>query len=112
MLALRDPAGEADAVAPLDPFRARQILTDPDDGLLASITAAPVEPSRRRESREDGRALLNRLGADPGRTRGMLRCPSHPDRHASLSWALGDDGRALVYCHAGCDFASILAAAT
>jgi len=30
------------------------------------------------------------------------RCPSHDDAHASLSVGLGDDGRVLVHCHAGC----------
>ena len=32
----------------------------------------------------------------------MGRCPAHEDRQASLSVTAGDDGRALVYCHAGC----------
>lgn len=30
------------------------------------------------------------------------RCPAHDDRNPSLSIRGGDDGRALVYCHAGC----------
>lgn len=30
------------------------------------------------------------------------RCPAHDDRHASLSVCAGEDGRALVNCHAGC----------
>ena len=38
------------------------------------------------------------------------RCPAHDDRRASLSIAQGDDGTALVKCHAGCDTAAILAA--
>lgn len=37
-------------------------------------------------------------------------CPVHDDRHASLSIAQGNDGTALVKCHAGCDTAAILAA--
>jgi hypothetical protein len=37
-------------------------------------------------------------------------CPSHADRRASLSIAEGDDGRALLRCHAGCDTAAIVAA--
>jgi hypothetical protein len=38
------------------------------------------------------------------------RCPAHEDRTASLSIAEGDDGRALLKCHAGCDVASICGA--
>ena len=30
------------------------------------------------------------------------RCPAHEDRRPSLSVSEGDDGRALVHCHAGC----------
>ncbi len=30
------------------------------------------------------------------------RCPAHDDRNPSLSIHVGDDGRALVNCHAGC----------
>jgi hypothetical protein len=37
-------------------------------------------------------------------------CPAHDDRRASLSIAQGDDGTALVKCHAGCDTSAILAA--
>jgi hypothetical protein len=38
------------------------------------------------------------------------RCPAHEDRNASLSVSEGDDGRALVKCHAGCDTSAVLAA--
>jgi hypothetical protein len=31
------------------------------------------------------------------------RCPLHDDRHASLSLGLGEGGRLLARCHAGCD---------
>ena len=30
------------------------------------------------------------------------RCPAHDDRNPSLSINAGEDGRALVNCHAGC----------
>ena len=50
--------------------------------------------------------VLERLedeGLDSGPyTQGMWRCPSHDDTRASLSMKEGDDGHALVYCHAGC----------
>lgn len=36
------------------------------------------------------------------------RCPAHDDRNPSLSISIGDDGRTLLYCHAGCSFLSII----
>ena len=38
------------------------------------------------------------------------RCRAHEDRRASLSIAEGDDGRALVNCHAGCEPSVVVAA--
>jgi hypothetical protein len=38
------------------------------------------------------------------------RCPAHDDRVASLSVSEGDDGRALLHCHAGCDTSVVLEA--
>ena len=38
------------------------------------------------------------------------RCPAHDDQHASLSVGLGDDGRLLLHCHAGCSPADVLRA--
>jgi hypothetical protein len=35
------------------------------------------------------------------------RCPAHEDRSPSLSVALGDDGRILLYCWGGCSFQEI-----
>jgi len=40
----------------------------------------------------------------------MARCPAHDDGRASLSVAVGDDGRALVHCHAGCTTEAVVAA--
>ena len=40
----------------------------------------------------------------------IARCPAHDDRHPSLSVAEGDDGRALVWCFAGCSLEAVLAA--
>jgi hypothetical protein len=37
-------------------------------------------------------------------------CPAHPDRNPSLSIAIGEDGRALVHCHAGCEPREVVAA--
>jgi uncharacterized protein DUF3987/Toprim domain-containing protein len=41
---------------------------------------------------------------------GSWTCPGHQDHKASLSVSEGQDGRALVKCHAGCSFDQILAA--
>jgi len=46
--------------------------------------------------REHGHAP-KRAGAD-----WCCRCPAHEDRDPSLSISAGDDGRALLHCHAGC----------
>ncbi|MGH7559151.1 MAG: hypothetical protein ACREMD_15500, partial [Gemmatimonadota bacterium] len=40
----------------------------------------------------------------------MARCPAHEDRSPSLAISEGDDGRVLLYCHAGCSFEQIVAA--
>jgi hypothetical protein len=37
-------------------------------------------------------------------------CPAHEDRNPSFHLGEGDDGRALVYCHAGCTLEEIAAA--
>jgi hypothetical protein len=45
--------------------------------------------SRLPDARENGNGL-------------SARCPAHEDRRVSLSIAVGDDGRVLLHCHAGC----------
>lgn len=37
-------------------------------------------------------------------------CPAHDDRNPSLSIREAEDGRVLVYCHAGCETQDVLAA--
>ena len=39
-----------------------------------------------------------------------LKCPVHDDRVASVSLSAGDDGRVLLFCHAGCRTPDILSA--
>lgn len=39
------------------------------------------------------------------------RCPAHQDRQASLSVGIGNDGRILVHCFAGCAVGDVLGAA-
>ncbi|MFF5201748.1 hypothetical protein ACFY3B_19315 [Micromonospora parva] len=53
--------------------------------------------------------LLDHAGSRP--VGGRLRqCPAHVDGSPSLALSQGEDGRALVYCHAGCETPSVLAA--
>lgn len=40
----------------------------------------------------------------------QARCPAHDDEHPSLSVDEGDDGRVLLYCHAGCSIDAIVGA--
>lgn len=40
----------------------------------------------------------------------LAQCPAHEDRKASLSINEGDDGRALVKCHAGCASSAVVSA--
>ncbi|MFO0795921.1 MAG: DUF3987 domain-containing protein [Gemmataceae bacterium] len=55
--------------------------------------------------------LLAKLpGAVPSGKGWAAKCPAHKDRRASLSVAEGDDGRALVRCHAGCTAEAVTAA--
>lgn len=53
--------------------------------------------------------ILSRLDIKSGSDgRYMARCPCHNDRQASLSVGVGDDGRVLLHCFAGCDTADIM----
>jgi hypothetical protein len=60
--------------------------------------------------------LIGKLEADgfnPRRGNGAqwsARCPAHEDRGPSLSCSEGDDGRALINCHAGCTTQAVMAA--
>ena len=108
-LALADPENEADAIRPMSPVRAHWILLTMAEQDREAAERRSVVPWRTGDRALDGRELLNRLGADPNRGRGVIRCPSHDDRGPSLSWRLADDGRALLHCFAGCDFRSIVA---
>src|SRR5262245_7004274 len=38
------------------------------------------------------------------------RCPGHLDRRNSLSVAEAEDGKVLIFCHAGCDLDDVLMA--
>jgi hypothetical protein len=56
--------------------------------------------------------LLERFdGVRPSGPGWMALCPAHDDRSPSLSINVGDDGRILLKCHAGCDTEDVLEAA-
>lgn len=112
-LAMIDPEGEAAARAPLTPVRARWILlvlAEQDAERAAEAARRRAAAPARPDWRPDGRELLDRIGVDPNRGRGVVKCPAHEDRSPSLSWRLADDGRALLHCFSGCTFPEILAA--
>ncbi len=55
--------------------------------------------------------ILGRLKHVRKTSRGWTAlCPAHPDRNPSLSVAVGDDGRVLLRCFAGCSFGEIVRA--
>jgi hypothetical protein len=53
---------------------------------------------------------LPRLASIKTRDGWMAKCPAHEDRARSLSLRLGDDGRLLLHCFAGCRASEIVAA--
>jgi 5S rRNA maturation endonuclease (ribonuclease M5) len=60
----------------------------------------------------DVQAILSKLkkvkGAGHGKWSAL--CPGHADKKPSLSVGLGEDGKVLLHCHAGCDVKTIVAA--
>jgi len=55
--------------------------------------------------------VLERLeNVRPDRGGHNARCPAHDDARNSLHVSEGQNGRALLHCHAGCSFADIIAA--
>lgn len=55
--------------------------------------------------------FLSRLdGVKGGHGQWTAKCPSHDDRRASLSVSVGEGGRVLLKCHAGCPTEDICAA--
>jgi putative DNA primase/helicase len=57
-----------------------------------------------------GRVLETLDGARKNGTGWVARCPGHEDRNPSLSIHVGDDGRVLLRCFAGCSAERIVAA--
>jgi hypothetical protein len=107
-LATIDPAGEADAVAPLSPVQAREILLDIE---AEKAARKPFIVVRGSGSDFDEKAILVAIGADLTKRAGRVACPAHEDRHPSLSWKIADSGRVLLKCWVGCTFDEIRRAA-
>lgn len=74
------------------------MISTPDLDELLKI-AQPIDRVRSR---------LDALGRRHSARR--AQCPAHDDARESLALDTGDDGRALVNCHAGCDYQDVLAA--
>src|SRR5687767_1020977 len=57
------------------------------------------------------RRVLNELDGvkQTGATQWVALCPSHSDRKPSLSISIGDSGKVLIHCQAGCETDEILA---
>ena len=57
--------------------------------------------------------LLDRLQGvrQLGDSQWSAQCPAHEDRRNSLSIGLGEGGKMLLHCHAGCTYDSVLRAA-
>ena len=55
--------------------------------------------------------FASRLDAKRSGSGWTAKCPGHQDRKPSLSISEGNDGRALLHCHAGCPTDEVLAAA-
>jgi Protein of unknown function (DUF3987) len=57
-------------------------------------------------------SALRKRGHEPKRVGNgwTCRCPAHDDRNPSLSIDAGDDGRALLNCHAGCSVDAVCGA--
>ena len=45
-----------------------------------------------------------------GRSRSQFICPTHADKHPSLSVKEAEDGRVLMHCFAGCETQAVLGA--
>lgn len=55
-------------------------------------------------------ALTRALGGRKAGRSWIARCPAHDDHNPSLSISVGDKGKILVCCHAGCDQRQVISA--
>lgn len=62
---------------------------------------------------QDALAAVERTTGHPPKRNGqgwVCRCPAHDDHTPSLSVSEGDNGKTLLYCHAGCSYEAVAAA--
>ncbi len=59
-------------------------------------------------SSDHAETIARALGGRQSGVVWMARCPAHDDQRPSLSIRDTDDGKVLVYCHAGCDQMSVI----
>ena len=72
----------------------------------AKAAPAPSSPENQNLESTWQNILLKTMATQKG-TGWMGKCPAHNDGKASLSLARGEDGRILMKCFAGCEFAEI-----
>jgi len=78
----------------------------------ARVTSSPVERvlaalEKKGKPIEKGKDKGKKI-RQVGPRQWEARCPGHDDHNPSLAIAEGKDGRALVFCHAGCSLKQIL----
>jgi hypothetical protein len=90
-----------------EPERLRRAPHEP----ASPTTTAQTSTASNLRAPEPIRLVLERLNRVRRSGEGWVaRCPAHEDRSPSLSVREGNDGRALVHCHAGCDVTRIVSA--
>lgn len=114
-LALTDPIGELEAVAPLSADTARKSLRGVVDRARQTepvIRISGLAPTGASSARRfDDSDLLTKIGADPSKDRGRVPCPGHGGNDPNLSWRRTPDGNVLLHCFShGCSFGDIVAA--
>ena len=83
------------------PSHATTVLNSPDK---TKMTAPAIAAAMQVEF------MASALGACRAGHGWMARCPAHSDRTPSLSIDIGENGKLLVFCHAGCTQTAVIAA--